>query len=91
MLPGSSNITHVLRFGGDVFLQLYVFKQVPDDTRNKFLRRCMCRILSTVIVMIVVSTMLTDQRITDVVWDLLLISTVVVLIRFQRMPDKVEM
>jgi Ca2+/Na+ antiporter len=65
----------------DVALQMYVFK-TPETTHEKFLRRCLCKMLATVAIMIVMAIVFNDDDTRAHLWDCLIVATVVVLVLF---------
>ena len=89
MLPGSTNLTHVLRVCGDVFLQLYVFVQLLDEkTYETFFRRCLCRIVATIVVCLLMPHL--SVFTTEVMWDFLLLTTLAVMIRYVWMRSHLK-
>lgn len=66
-LFSSDHLAHVIRFCADVVLQLYVFPRVPDDTVQKLKRRVVCRVLGTLIG-IVIMHLVNKLGVRDWVW-----------------------
>jgi len=65
----------------DVALQIYLFKSPEKNTHYKFLRRCLCKVLATIAIMVVMSIPVSDDVWTGV-WDAIIVTTMSIWVLF---------